>query len=77
MVALVGDDQAVPGGELGDVVAAGQDLQGDHVDVPRSLPAAAELPGLDTEELGDPGPPLVGEGPAVDQDKRGHLMRRR
>jgi hypothetical protein len=32
VVALVGDDQPVPGGQLRDVVAAGQCLQRDHVD---------------------------------------------
>jgi hypothetical protein len=33
------------------------------------------LPGLGAEELGDPGPPLVREGLAVDQDQRGCLVR--
>jgi hypothetical protein len=67
VVALVRDDQPVPGGESGDVVAAGQGLQGDDVDGAAQLcPAAAELSGLDAEELGDPGPPLVGEGLAID-----------
>jgi hypothetical protein len=75
VVALVGDDQPVPGGESGDVVAAGQGLQCDEVDGAAQLrPAAAELPGLDAEELADPGPPLVRQGLAVDQDKRGDLM---
>jgi hypothetical protein len=32
VVALIGDDQAVPGGQLSDVVAAGQGLQGDDID---------------------------------------------
>ena len=42
---------------------------------PRSFAlAAAELPGLDAEELADPGSPLVGQCFAVDQDKRGDLM---
>lgn len=76
VVALVCDDQPIPGGETGDVVAAGQGLQGDHVDsAARLRPAAAELPGLDAEELGDPGPPLVGESLAIDQDERGCLAR--
>jgi hypothetical protein len=71
-MALIGDDQPVPGGQLRDVVAAGQGLQGDDVDGAAELgPAAAELPGLDAEELADPGPPLVGQGLAVDQDERG------
>ena len=67
VVALVGDDQAVSGGEISDIVTAGQGLQGDHVDGAAQLrPAAAKLPGLDAEELGDPGPPLVGECVPVD-----------
>ena len=75
VVALVRDDQPVPGGELGDVVAAGQGLQCDDVDGAVQLrPAAAELTRLDAEELTDPGPPLVGQGLAVDQDERGDLM---
>jgi hypothetical protein len=69
-VALIGDDQPVPGGQLSDVVAAGQRLQGDHVDGPAQLRlAAAESPRLDAEELSDPGPPLVGQALAVDQDQ--------
>jgi hypothetical protein len=69
VVALVGDDQPVPGGQLRDVVAAGQCLQRDHVDgAPELGPAAAELPGLDAEELSDPGPPLVGQCLAIYQD---------
>ena len=60
VMAFVGDDQAVPGGQLRDVAAAGQGLQSDDVDGAAQLgPAAAELPGFDAEELGDPGPPLV------------------
>jgi hypothetical protein len=75
VVALIGDDQPVPGGQLGDVVAAGQGLQGDHVDRSSELgTAAAELPGLDAEELADPRPLLVSQGLAIDQDERGDLM---
>jgi hypothetical protein len=71
VVALVCDDQPVSGGESGDVVAASQGLQGHDVDGAAQLrAAAAELPGLDAEELGDPAPPLVGEGLAIDQDQR-------
>src|SRR5580658_5340983 len=74
VVALVGDDQPVPGGQLSDVVAAGQGLQGDDVDSSAQLgTAAAELPGLDAEELADPGSPLVGQAFAVDHDERGDL----
>ena len=62
VMAFVGDDKAVPGGQLRDVIAAGQGLQGDDVDGAAQLgPAAAELPGFDAEELSDPGPPLVSE----------------
>src|SRR5215510_3881803 len=58
VVAFVGDDQAVPGGQLRDILAAGQGLQGDDIDGAAQLgPAAAELPGFDAEELGDSGPP--------------------
>jgi hypothetical protein len=75
VVALIGDDQPVPGGELRDVVAAGQGLQCGDVDGAAQLHrAAAELTGLDVEELADPGPPLVGQGLAVDQDERGDLV---
>jgi hypothetical protein len=69
VVALIGDDQPVPGGQLRDVVAAGQRLQRDHVDgAAQPGPAAAELPGLDAEELADPGPPLVRQRLAIHQD---------
>jgi hypothetical protein len=62
VVALVSDDQPVPGGQIGDVAAARQGLQRNHVDGAAQLrTAAAKLPGLDGEELGNPGPPLVGE----------------
>jgi hypothetical protein len=60
MVALVSDDETVPGGQFRDVVAAGGGLQGDDIDGTAQLGlTAAELPGFDAEELGDPGPPLV------------------
>jgi hypothetical protein len=73
-MALVGDDQPVGRGQGGDVIAARQGLEGDDVDsAARLRPAAAELPGLDVEELRDPCPPLVGQGLAVDQHERGDL----
>src|SRR5262245_17515738 len=54
VVALVRDDQPVAGGEVGDVVAAGQGLQSDDVDGAAQLgAAAAELPGSDAEERGE------------------------
>ena len=60
--------------QLSDVVAADQGLQSDDVDSSAQLgTAAAELPGFHAEELADPGPPLVGQGFAVDQDERGDL----
>jgi hypothetical protein len=34
VVAFVGDDEAVASGELGDVLTAGEGLQGDDVDAP-------------------------------------------
>jgi len=40
----------------------------------KPCPAAAELPGLDAEELANPGPPLISQGLAVDQDECGDLM---
>ena len=74
VVALIGHNQPVPGGQLRDVVAAGQGLQGDDVDSAAELgPAAAELPCFHAEELADPRPPLIGQGLAVDQDERGNL----
>jgi len=76
VMAFVGDDEAIPGGQLRDVVAAGQGLQGNDIDGAAELgPATAELPGFDAEELGDPGPPLVSERLAVHQDESGDLMR--
>jgi hypothetical protein len=51
-------------------------LQSEDVDGAAQLgPAAAELPGFDAEELGDPGPPLVRERLPVHQDESGDLMR--
>jgi hypothetical protein len=74
VVALVGDDQPVGRGEGGDVIAARQRLESDDIDGAAQLcPAAAELPGLDAEELHDPRAPLVGQGLAVDQHQRGDL----
>jgi hypothetical protein len=40
-MAFVGDDQAVPGGQLRDVIAAAESLQGGDID------GAAQLPSLD------------------------------
>jgi hypothetical protein len=71
VVALVGNDQAVPSGERRDVVASRQGLQGDHVDDAADLrPAAAELSRRYAEEFADAGPPLVGQCLAIYQDKR-------
>ena len=75
MVALVDDDQAVAGAEIGNVVCAGQALQGGDVDGAGGLgPSAAALAGLDAEQVVDAGPPLVGEGLAVDQHERRHAV---
>src|SRR6185312_15605544 len=71
VVAFVGDDQPVTGGQRGDVVLAGERLQGDDVDNPAELrAAAAKLPGLHAEELTDAAPPLVSQCLAVHQDQR-------
>ena len=51
VMAFVGDDQAVPGGQLRDVAAAGKGLQGDNIDgAAQPGAAAAELPGFDAKE---------------------------
>jgi hypothetical protein len=72
VVALVDDDEPVPGGQGSDVVAAGQGLQHGDVDDAAGLgPAAAELAGLDAEQVADPGAPLVGQCLAVDQHQGG------
>jgi hypothetical protein len=71
VVAFVGDDEAVPGGQLADVRPPGEGLQCGDVDGATQLcPAAAQLPRLDVEELADAGAPLVGQGLAIDQDQR-------
>ena len=78
VVAFVSDYQAVTRGQLADIGAAGQGLQGDDVDGPAELgPAAAELAWLDAEELADAGPPLVGQRLAVHQDERRRARARR
>jgi hypothetical protein len=70
MVAFVGDHQAIPGGQLGNVSAPGQGLQRGDVDpAAEPGPSAAELTGFHAEEVTDPGAPLVGQGLAVHQDK--------
>src|SRR5262249_18526730 len=71
VMAFVGDDKAVAGGQLANVGAPGEGLQRGDVDAPAQLcPAAAELAGLDAQELADAGTPLVGPRLAVDQDER-------
>jgi hypothetical protein len=71
VMAFIGDDQAVAGSQFADVGTPRESLQGGDVDRSAELcPAAADLAGLDTEELADPGAPLVGECLAVDQDER-------
>jgi len=70
VVAFIGDDQPVAGGQRGDVVLASEGLQGDDVDSPAELrAAAAKLPCLHAEELADATPPLVGQRLAVNQDQ--------
>ena len=71
VVAFVGNHQAVTCSQLADISPPGERLQRDDIDDPAELgPAAAELAGLDAEELADTGPPLVGQRLAVDQDER-------
>ena len=70
VVAFIGDNQPVTGGQRGDVVLAGEGLQGEDVDGPTELrAAAAELPGLHAEEIADSAAPLVGQCLAVNQDQ--------
>jgi hypothetical protein len=72
VVAFVDDDVPVPLGQGGDVVAPREG--GQQRDVHRAgefASAAAELTGLDSEELLDAGAPLVGEGFAVDENQGG------
>ena len=71
VVAFVRNHQPVTCSQLADIGAPGQRLQRDDINGPAELgPAAAELAGLDAEELADAGPPLVGQRLAVDQDER-------
>ncbi len=68
VVALVHDDQPIAAGELLDVGLAGQCLQHRDIDHPTGFAAtAAELAGRDTQQVADAGPPLVGQGLAVDK----------
>jgi hypothetical protein len=70
VMTLVDDDVPVIVGEGGDVVASGQRRKQRDVDGAGELaPAAAELAGLEAEELRDTHAPLVGEGFAVDEDQ--------
>jgi hypothetical protein len=67
VVALVHDDQPVATGELLDVGLAGQGLQHRDIDHPTGFASTAtELASLDTQQVADAGPPLVGQGLAVD-----------
>jgi hypothetical protein len=71
MMALVDHDEAVTGGQLRQVVAPRQGLQRHHVDrAPQLGAATTELARGDAEVLGQPRPPLIGEGLAVDQNER-------
>ena len=57
VVTFVYDDEPVPGGEVGDIVGAGQALQGRDVDCAFGLGApAAALSGLDAEQIKPLGP---------------------
>jgi hypothetical protein len=77
VMAFVDDYKAVAGRECGDVVAAGQGLEGGDVDGSAGFGApAAALAGLDSEQVVDTCAPLVGERLAVDQDQGGDPMGR-
>jgi hypothetical protein len=68
VVTLVHDDQPISSGERGEVVAAGEGLQGGNVDDAGGLGAStAALPGFDAEQVLDASAPLVDEGLAVDE----------
>ena len=63
VVALVDDDQAVAGGEVRDVLCAGEGLQGGDIDDPGGLAAsAAPLAGVDPKEFPGADAPLVRQG---------------
>ena len=71
VMALVDHDEAVPGGQLRQIIAPRQRLQRHHVDRAAQLRAATtQLTRGDAEVLGQPCPPLIGEGLAVDQHQR-------
>ena len=71
VMALVDHDEAVPSGQLRQIVAPRQGLQRHHVNRAAQLrPAATQLARGDAEVLGQPRPPLIGEGLAVDQHQR-------
>ncbi len=71
MVAFIGDDEPVTGRQRGAIVSAGKGLQGDDVDGPAELcAAAAKLPCFHAEELTDAATPLVSQRLAVNQDQR-------
>ena len=75
VVAFVNDDQAVLGGEVSDVVAAGQSLQRRYVSGAVPLdPPASKLAGFDTEEAD---PEVVAPGPAGPCSSRGRGRVRR
>ena len=71
VMALVDHDEAVPGGQLRQIIAPRQGLQRHHVNRAAQLRApATQLARGDAEVLGQPRPPLIGEGLAVDQHQR-------
>ena len=71
VMALVDHDEAVSSGQLRQIIAPRQGLQRHHVDRAAQLrAAAAQLARGDAEVLGQPRPPLIGEGLAVDQHQR-------
>ncbi|OSY34574.1 hypothetical protein BG845_06727 [Pseudonocardia autotrophica] len=71
VMTFVDHDEAVTGGQRRQVVAPSEGLEGHHIDRAAQLRAAAtELARDDAEVLGQPRPPLISEGLAVDQHQR-------
>jgi hypothetical protein len=71
VVALVDDDEPVARRQLRDVVATGEGLEHGNINYSMSLgTAAAELAGLDAEELNDASAPLVSQSLTIDQNQR-------
>lgn len=72
VMAFVDDDVSIAAGEFSDVIMSGQRGQhGDVHDAGEFAPAAADLAGLDAQQVADLGAPLLGQRLTVDQDQGG------